>query len=266
MTARKKAEEAMKNIRQAIMEVSKEVKPLAKTDSNQYANYNYVSIDQYYDHVRSIALKHGLWWRIREVAYETGGKSATFTYEVDVFTEDDIWESYDLLHLTHPYNGAQTAGSARSYAEKVFMRSAFKMVTGEPDADFLNPKAAGESVEVKTPASIKDTGPEKEQIDKPVQVEENIEEIKERIVEKTDGGPPKFITPSEDEEGGWPWSGVSQIMTMFVDDARNKEELVALWKENSDTLDKLQYHAPKLYTKTKTYFTKRRRELSGKEE
>ena len=45
------------------------------------------------------------------------------------------------MSILHPLQGAQTTGSAASYAEKIFLRTLFKIVTGEPDADyFARPK------------------------------------------------------------------------------------------------------------------------------
>jgi len=86
----------------------------------------------------------GLMWRIHDsyaglVNQIVEGKALVgfhMIYDFDLFHESgEIWENYDRINIWHPIQGAQTAGSARSYAEKLFMRTLFKVRTGEADAD-----------------------------------------------------------------------------------------------------------------------------------
>ncbi len=85
-------------------------------------------------------MKAGLLWRIREgmarLAEIGDTRGMHFLYEIDLFHKNgEVWENFDRVNVFHPLQGAQTSGSARSYAEKIFMRTLFKVVTGEKDAD-----------------------------------------------------------------------------------------------------------------------------------
>jgi hypothetical protein len=131
--------EMPKTIAKAIFETARAIEPLVKLDSASFAKFSYVSIDDYYDKVATVAREHGLLWRIRDAAFTVeAGEIFIFTYTIDLFTEaGEMFENYDHINVPHKMQGAQTCGSARSYAEKVFMRTLFKVVTGEPDADYF---------------------------------------------------------------------------------------------------------------------------------
>ncbi len=131
---------------------------LVKLETNEYASYRYVSIDRYYEVVREIALKAGLWWALRETEFaetkfnqEGKPTMVTFYYSVDLFALKDgaYVKAYDGITVPHPWQGAQTSGAARSYADKTFMRTLFKVVTGEPDSD-----AFSQSVDDKPDAEL----------------------------------------------------------------------------------------------------------------
>lgn len=132
-----------------IAEVSGLIPSLKKGTRNNEAGFSYVSIDDYYDQVASILRDNGLIWTITENGCEFVKLDewyAKFTYLFNLFDIDDTsgvdidgctvlsrWPSE--ISLIHPLQDAQTTGSAMSYAEKIYLRTMFKVVTGEADAD-----------------------------------------------------------------------------------------------------------------------------------
>lgn len=118
-------------------EISKN--PLVKDVDNKFAKFKYVPIDSYYAAIPKIALKHGLFWRCKEQEVKVEGKTFFFKFGFDLFHKSgESVEDYDTVTIFHPAQGPQTAGSARSYAEKLFMRTCFKVVTGEKDSEYFH--------------------------------------------------------------------------------------------------------------------------------
>jgi hypothetical protein len=133
--------EIPKEIAEALFATAKAVadNPLVKDMSNEFAKFKYVPIDSYYAAIPPLALKHGLFWRCRETEVGGEGKTFKFQYSFDLIHEGGATvEGYDIVTIYHPAQGAQSSGSARSYADKLFMRTAFKCVTGEKDSEFFN--------------------------------------------------------------------------------------------------------------------------------
>ena len=133
--------EIPKEIAEALFATAKAVadNPLVKDMSNEFAKFKYVPIDSYYAAIPPLALKHGLFWRCRETEVGGEGKTFKFQYAFDLIHEGGATvEGYDIVTIYHPAQGAQSSGSARSYADKLFMRTAFKCVTGEKDSEFFN--------------------------------------------------------------------------------------------------------------------------------
>lgn len=133
-------------VAKALCAIIEEAPSLAKDATNAHANYKYVSIDSYYEVFPKVAAKHGLTWVTREVAFSTidsppdeRGKVRTLVcvrYAFDVYLAGVGYiPDFTTFTLIHQLTGAQTAGSCVSYAEKVFIRTAMKAVTGEKDAD-----------------------------------------------------------------------------------------------------------------------------------
>jgi len=133
--------EIPKEIAEALFATAKAVadNPLVKNMSNEFAKFKYVPIDGYYAAIPPLALKHGLFWRCRETEVGGEGKTFKFQYSFDLIHEGGATvEGYDIVTIYHPAQGAQSSGSARSYADKLFMRTAFKCVTGEKDSEFFS--------------------------------------------------------------------------------------------------------------------------------
>ena len=121
-----------KIITEAIINASSKMPTLGKHERNAYGKYDFVSIDQYYEKIPAIVAEAGLFWRVREEAFQIAGDKIIYTFAFDLFHKDGtILPSYGRITVIHPIQGAQTAGSALSYAEKIFMRTTFKIVTGK---------------------------------------------------------------------------------------------------------------------------------------
>lgn len=131
----------------AIVDVIKAVPDLTKSNRNNFGKYNYVSIDDYYEHISLVAASHGLSWVASEDGFETieaksgdGTKLAVFKYSFTLLhVGGRVLHNVAKITIVHPIQGAQTSGSALSYAEKCFMRMMFKVRTGELDADATDP-------------------------------------------------------------------------------------------------------------------------------
>lgn len=144
--------QSVQKIMNAIMAVTDKVESLAKANKNDFGRYQYVNIDQFYSATKKVSVKAGLHWHLQERGVEFNDKPnergkvvvyTTWKFAVHLFATDAdgtaSWMDYDTVTVDLPHSGPQTTGIARSYAEKVMMRSTFKMVTGEPDADYMAP-------------------------------------------------------------------------------------------------------------------------------
>jgi hypothetical protein len=212
--------------------VTSEVNSLAKGVKNQHGGYNYVPIDNYYAEVGKVAAKHGLTWVLKVVGFEhlpNLGKSGAvnFTYTVDLLhSSGDEKNSFSALNILHPIQGAQSAGSAMSYADKVFMRQLFKIETGEQDADAtdtnaLNGKPEAPKVEAPKPALSK-----------------------------------------EEEATLVAW--IENAITKFLPDAKSDSDLTKYWADNRNgPIKRVQNFSEEAYNNLLAAFTARRKELKG---
>lgn len=133
------------SIAEAIFKVSLSIGQLGKSEVNPFGKFPYVPIDKYYEIVAHEALTNGLSWTCKEISSVLVGGEPTkpimkFTYMFTLLGRDGVCvPAADVISIFHQFQGAQTAGSAASYAEKLFMRKMFKVVTGEVDADATDP-------------------------------------------------------------------------------------------------------------------------------
>ena len=137
-----------------VANVSKEIGSLSKGPRNTHHKYSYVSIDSYYEDVASVANQKGIHWFLMEAhpAQPTpDGKVWIFSYRIKALVGGELIE-VDHITIPHPWQGAQTSAAARSYADKTFMRTLFKIPTGEPDSDDLNDRASEQPVVGQAPA------------------------------------------------------------------------------------------------------------------
>ncbi len=135
-------------IAKAIVKVMGEVKKLGKDADNKHGGYKYVSVDQFFDQIGALMHGAGIFVLVDEPESETASRETTDGYgKVKVSnwltSHYDIWIFHDSgAHfgpikrtIQVPATGPQSYGSAISYVEKYFLRSLFKIPTGEQDAD-----------------------------------------------------------------------------------------------------------------------------------
>ena len=132
----------------AIAQVRQSAGKLSKDSFNAHGRYKYVPIDAYYEKIVPLASEAGLVWRCHEVEWEqstvTVDNKEKFyiraRYAFDLFVEDAAAKDYMTVTVVAPLTGPQTAGQMFSYADKVFMRVAFSVATGESDGDDVAPE------------------------------------------------------------------------------------------------------------------------------
>jgi hypothetical protein len=127
----------------AISKTMAAVQTVGKDDKNQHGNYNFASIDGFLGGCRDACAENGLHPEISVISYQpfTGSNSkqwATYTYEV-VMCHDSGEETKPVQTVVSlPITGAQTSGSAQSYALKQYLRGLFLIKTGEKDDPDFN--------------------------------------------------------------------------------------------------------------------------------
>lgn len=222
----------MKAILKAITDVTAEIPNLAKAEKNQHGGYNFVPIDKYYEVVGKAAAKHGLSWSLSEHEWEhlpNVGKSGAmrFTYVARLMhSSGEEKENFSRLTIIHPIQGAQTAGSAMSYADKVFTRQLFKVQTGEQDADSTNPN------------EFEDTKPATQ----------------------------KAKPEAKQEPGPNLTEWVQKIVSTFIPDAKTEAQLTKFWAENKSVINKVKDESEEAYNLLVEVFKNRRAELKGKQQ
>ena len=127
----------------AISKTMKAVQTVSKDDKNDHGNYNFASIDGFLGGCRDACAANGLHPEISVISYEpfTGSNSkqwATYTYEVVMCHESGEETKAVQTVVSLPITGAQTSGSAQSYALKQYLRGLFLIKTGEKDDPDFN--------------------------------------------------------------------------------------------------------------------------------
>jgi hypothetical protein len=232
-----------KTIAAAIVKTMREIPRLAKTERNAFAKYDYASVDDFYRHVVPVALANGLFWNVREVERVAGPSNITFTYAFDLMHESGAAiPSYSTMTILHPIQGAQTAGSAASYADKVFCRTTFKVVTGEPDADATDPRPELKMVAQK----------------QLVQMNQPDETDPQDMIAGTNPEKAPLCKVPSTPEG---WSTVLRIFEQWLPEVRTKQDLVNFYSDNAKVMELAQKNAPQVFADIKSKFTARKLEL-----
>ena len=144
----------MPEIAKAICEVSKQVGTLGKDGDNKFASYKYVSVDKFFDHLGRLMAKEGLFVLTNEVltsverAEAVNPKSGEVKIKAWLFAKYEIFLCHESGSMWGPIKrdirveatGPQAYGAAASYAEKYFLRSLFKVPTGDKDIDAEAPE------------------------------------------------------------------------------------------------------------------------------
>ena len=143
-----------------------EVQKLSKDDRNAHGNYSFASIDKFLDACRPILAAHGLHPNIDGVASDTfmAGSNklwGKFSYRISMHHESGQSTEPSGMDVMLPLTGAQTSGSAQSYALKQYLRGLLLISTGEKDdvdwkqhADDDGVMAAVPEVSTKTPQDL----------------------------------------------------------------------------------------------------------------
>jgi len=132
-------------INTAIADAMAEIKSVSKDDTNAHGGYNFASIDGFLGGCRNACSKNGLHPKISVANYEqyagTNNKMwATYTYEFCMCHKSGEETKPVATVVALPITGAQTSGSAQSYALKQYLRGLFLVQTGEQDdPDFTDP-------------------------------------------------------------------------------------------------------------------------------
>lgn len=129
----------------AINAVMASIERLGKGETNKHGGYKFASVDAFYDAVRPLMAESGLIISADEEGFEvlTTGSEDRPTHWLKmqfVFTlahiSGETWaERPKRSIMVNAAMGAQAFGAAQSYADKQYLRSLFKISTGDPDAD-----------------------------------------------------------------------------------------------------------------------------------
>ena len=253
------------NIAAAMIRIAQAVPQLGKADRNAFAKYNYVSIDKYYETIAKLSAANGIGWQAYEVentVLPNVGKDGALriTYSFDLYHESgDMIRAFTAFTILHPIQGAQTAGSALSYAEKLFMRSAFKVVTGEADADASDPDDLKIKEKVKEEPAVKkvmEAFPDAKITDVRPKVSGAI---------APDPSPETAITASVDDDGlptlksdTTDFITAATLLARIAHTAEGVDVLRRLHQANIGVIERMEKEAPKLHAKVKTAFNDRR--------
>lgn len=130
----------------AIAKVKGEVIRLHKGERNAHGGFNYATVDQFYEAIGPLEADAGLVVlpqhvgppRMKKVATK-GGETTVVVYSFIFMIAHSSGASWcnvnDVCEQSVAWMGAQTAGAAKSYAHKYYLRSLYSVPTGEKDAD-----------------------------------------------------------------------------------------------------------------------------------
>jgi len=265
---------------QAVIEAANEMPSLAKTSFNQHANYSYASIDDFYQVISPIMRKHGLTMLVSETA-----PAALLTDKVMLFSF-----SIELLHYSggrycvgmsvpHHLQGAQTAGSAQSYAVKCFLRSTFGLATGEADADAYGndgqspPTHAVAYTHTSSPGSIQpqpgvvlrlNVAPQETPPSAPSLGGDSSEGVTEGELQtilhhREQDNLPVLIEP---DGPGYPWGLAHDVFLHFLPHVHDVKRMMEWWRLNMSVMDAMKIAEPAMHKSVKERFEDRRRQIS----
>ena len=133
--------ECPKVIANALFQIQSQIATLGYDSSNDFSKYKYVSIDKYYEKMRPLMNEAGIMIIPDELesSLSEDRKLYRAVYQFTVIHKDGATWNFPIRRsITLPFTGAQSAGSALSYVEKIAMRTIFKINSGErDDADML---------------------------------------------------------------------------------------------------------------------------------
>lgn len=261
---------ASKEITEALLSVRAGIKKLTHNAENPHGEYNYVSIDKYYEQVARIATEKGLAWRTTEKEYnllegQGARKDRTYVkvkFQFDLMAGSSSYEDYMNITILSPIDGPQTAGQVYSYADKVFMRVAFCVPSGEKDADATKQE----------PVVVRSEGPDPI-LSGTVQVQgtsnvvplhdKQTGEVMPEIVSRTSKeGLPIIDTRKLSDNAGV--SMIEGIIQRWIPDITTTAKLTDWHAENLAAFEKVKTLDPAAHQRIKDMFNKRFTELKPK--
>ena len=266
----------------AVLAVQKSLGVLGKEGTNEFQNYAYVSIDKYYEIVAQVATANDLSWFCKEVSSEIvdvghNKQAIKFDYVFSMFHgTGEVVPVYDRISIYHPLQGAQTSGSAASYAEKLFMRKAFKVVTGEKDADAADQDfGTGETPEkVEPPKNLEKA--EKQAAESAAEAEVTPPPVGEEppkpgngadfdaddYVEKDKDGTVTLREIKDPDVANWEL--IYSVFEKFIPHCKNVKDTRAFWSKNIKAIELLKGGDPKLHENLVAMFKEHQTAVSTK--
>ena len=131
-------------IGKAVIKVMSGVSKLSKDNKNPQGGYKYTSVDDFFEMLRPLMAEAALFDMLIEVSSKTferkGAYDKTNTWlesEYDLYLYHESGAFYGPLRrkIQVIASGPQAYASAQSFVEKYFLRSLFKIATGDVDAD-----------------------------------------------------------------------------------------------------------------------------------
>lgn len=141
-------------LNEAVCAVMAELKRLKKADRNQFAKYDFTSVDDFKDEVRPLMAKNGLSLHVTQANFgfvemkddkDKTRQIAQFDFLITLYHKSGEKAEPEAMTVALPYTGAQTSGAARSYAIKEWMKSRFLASAGDmqEEADLLDQSREG---------------------------------------------------------------------------------------------------------------------------
>ena len=139
-------------INAAINAAMSQIEKLPKNETNAHGGWSFAGIDDFLDLCRPICAEHGLHPQVDSVGTETFGAGngklwAKFSYRLAMGHVSGEKTDPVGMDVMLPLTGAQTSGSAQSYAVKQFLRALLMISTGDKDDVDFKPQAPDDGVE-----------------------------------------------------------------------------------------------------------------------
>ena len=149
------------NIVSAIAACIGSIGKLSKASLNQHQKYKFTSIDDFLAATGKACCEHGLIILQDELKREVieNNSSSWLSFEFSFLVVHESGEQFGPFKrsVAVPWHGAQSFGSAQSYALKQFMRSLFQIATGDQDdADYGPQSHTPPTLKTPKPAPISD--------------------------------------------------------------------------------------------------------------
>ena len=126
-----------KMIANALFQIQGAIDALGYDSDNNFANYRYVSIDKYYQEIRPLMNEAGILIIPDELESSVSDDRKLYraVYQFTILHKDGaVWNFPIRRSITLPFTGAQSAGSALSYLEKITMRTIFMINSADQDS------------------------------------------------------------------------------------------------------------------------------------